>query len=83
MKHEVVRKKEVVDEKNLDLQSLIYQKTNLIREINQCRSFSTTQLYGIESYPKLDTSDISNYDEIMSWLVKELSVSLICDLLGT
>ena len=83
MKHEVVRKKEVVDEKNLDLQSLIYQKTNLIREINQCKSFTTTQLYDIESYPKLDTADINNYDEIMSWLVKELSVSLICDLLGT
>jgi hypothetical protein len=83
MKHEVAKKRELVDERNLDLQSLIYQKTNLIREINQCKSFTNTQLYGIGSYPKLDTSDIKNYDEIMAWLVEELNVRFTYDVLGT
>lgn len=82
MKHETAKKKEAVDEKNVALQSLVYQKTNLLREINECKAFKTSRLYDIESYPGIEVSDQQNYDSIMAWLVQELDVLFSFELLG-
>lgn len=74
MKNEVMKKKEKVDEKNVALQSLVYQKNNLMREIKICKSFQTTKLLNICSYPKYEPSDKNNYNPIILWLTEELAV---------
>jgi len=74
MKNELLKKKESVDEQNIYLQSLVYQKNNLLREITDCKSFQTTELLKTAGYPGYDPTNIENYDKILSWLKTELKV---------
>ena len=74
MKSELMKKKEGVDERNISLQSLVYQKNNLLREITDCKSFQTAELSKTSGYPGLDPSDSANHDKILAWLKTELIV---------
>ena len=72
-----MKKKEGLDDHNVALQSLVYQKNNLLREITDCKTFQTSELLNIASYPGLDQSDKKNYKPIISWLKGELEVDYI------
>ena len=83
MKAELAAKKDSVDERNVALQSLVYQKNNLLAEIEECKAFVPAQLAKVGNFPAAGSSEAKAHDEIVSALTLELAVSFHPEIVGT
>jgi hypothetical protein len=77
MKAELATKKDSLDERNVALQSLVYEKNNLLSEIEECKTFVPSQLAKIGSFPSSASSQPAAHDSIVATLTQELAVDAI------